>query len=1151
MELIADLEKELRRATVAGFRYRLLAQGLARGLIWRNGKVPADGPKFSDELTDDLLEYGYSLLFLSLRYKTLKGFDELAHKSLLTAAEALESASRRGGIEDPERGLHLISAAVAFHAARYSARAYCMVSEQLQSLNLSKLETSLSHLIRRSLGQLRLHSETTLGAPESQDETLASLLSSEEASDQSIDQVISQVVELGNLKAISYFEFALKTGAKGSFDKALETLSDALELAAESSNVSQWWGCVLTRELIEGIWEQNLHSIMPLSEQDELWTILRRRFISMVYMREKAEIDLWPSQISAARRSYDSSDDLVVTLPTSAGKTRIAEICILRTLSQGRRVIYVTPLRALSAQTERILTNTFRPLGYSVSSLYGAAGASLLDLDSLKNRSIVVATPEKLDFALRYDATLLNDVGLVVLDEGHMIGLGEREIRYEILIQRLLRRSDSKERRIVCLSAILPTGEELKSFVSWLRSDEEGEPVQSDWRPNRIKFGTLSWLGTHVRADFLDQEKPFIEHFLDSSAPKKPRKNPFPQNKNELVLGSAWKLAEEGQRVLIYCPLKKSVEPLGNLAKKLAKQGYLRPVVEKSELLNRALSIGAEWLGPDHVALECLKLGLALHHGSLPRPFLSAVEELINEKVCKVVIASPTLAQGLNLSASALIVHSLYRNKAHIPSEEFANVIGRAGRAFVDIEGLVLYPVFESSPKLTLKKSSEWKQYVEDLGTRSVTSGLLKLVGALIETLRGRLGESDSGILEFVANSGDWKLPENDAPNSESLEDEEEESEQSDSAESTWEFHLALLDNAILSLLENTDVATDVLATKLDEVLIGSLWSRQIENYAREHWDTYTTLLRSRAQWIWKSTTSVERGSYFKAGVGVSTGKALSDDDEIKFELEESLAAYNEEAHEICIEHLVKFAKKAFLVAPFKPHQICENIEAVIEGWLLGKPMADLIEIGGAKTVGFVQDALIYKLVWAMEAVRTLLIGESETEEENLLTVAVECGSLAPSVCLLVQAGLQSRMAAQAAVADEEGQFTTRQQMWAWLASDEIRERTAEGDWPTPETSPEWTRFYYSETSRDRSTCEEFTWDLGVVWNKDIDVPSRGSAVRIKQIGPVGLVCSECFDVLGALDKWQVLPEAANYWGTVTNESTITVSYMGPRIRAL
>src|SRR3546814_5422826 len=100
-------------------------------------------------------------------------------------------------------------------------------------------------------------------------------------------------------------------------------------------------------------------------------------------------------------------------------------IAALMTLSSARRVLIVTPLRALSAQTERSFRKTFAPLGFSVSSLYGASGLSAGDEDALRTREIIIATPEKLDFALRSDPSLIDDVGLIVLDEGHMIGRSE------------------------------------------------------------------------------------------------------------------------------------------------------------------------------------------------------------------------------------------------------------------------------------------------------------------------------------------------------------------------------------------------------------------------------------------------------------------------------------------------------------------------------------------------------------------------------------------------------------------------------------------------------------------------------------------------------------------------------------------------------
>jgi replicative superfamily II helicase len=101
------------------------------------------------------------------------------------------------------------------------------------------------------------------------------------------------------------------------------------------------------------------------------------------------------------------------------------------TLSTGRRVLVAIPLRALSAQTERSFRETFAPLGLSVSSLYGASGVSVGDEGVLRSRNINIATPEKLDFTLRSDPSLIDDCRADVLDEGHLIGPTEREIRYE------------------------------------------------------------------------------------------------------------------------------------------------------------------------------------------------------------------------------------------------------------------------------------------------------------------------------------------------------------------------------------------------------------------------------------------------------------------------------------------------------------------------------------------------------------------------------------------------------------------------------------------------------------------------------------------------------------------------------------------------
>ena len=71
--------------------------------------------------------------------------------------------------------------------------------------------------------------------------------------------------------------------------------------------------------------------------------------------------------------------------------------------------------------------------------------------------------------------------------------------------------------------------------------------------------------------------------------------------------------------------------------------------------------MGEEWLPDNHPVLTCLKAGIAVHHASLPRPFLREMDMLLADGVLKITIASPTFAQGLNLSATCLLFQAFGR----------------------------------------------------------------------------------------------------------------------------------------------------------------------------------------------------------------------------------------------------------------------------------------------------------------------------------------------------------------------------------------------------------------------------------------------------------------------------------------------------------
>ena len=238
-------------------------------------------------------------------------------------------------------------------------------------------------------------------------------------------------------------------------------------------------------------------------------------------------------------------------------------------------------------------------------------------------------------------------------------------------------------------------GEQLDDLTAWIRSDADGAPVKSEWRPTRQRFGTLAWTGGSARLTFdLDDSGPYIHRFVELQPPIPPRRTQFPRNQSELTLAAAWRFAEEGRRTLVFCTQRDHVESYANKIVDLSRRGFLAPLLGDAAAVVRAETIGAEWLGADHPAVRCLRTGVAIHHARLPNPFLREIERLLADEILTVTVASPTLAQGLNLNAAVLLIPSLYRAGAPLSGEEFANVAGRAGRAFVDLEGLVVHVMY-------------------------------------------------------------------------------------------------------------------------------------------------------------------------------------------------------------------------------------------------------------------------------------------------------------------------------------------------------------------------------------------------------------------------------------------------------------------------
>ena len=1083
METVDELRAYLNIVTEDDAWNKLLYRGAAWALMRVDGGLPPDAPHFGKTIETDLAEYGFSVLRAALALREVDGQSELASKSFEKAADAFAALVRNGSPDAVERGFYRLIAGAAYHLAGFSAVAFSIVKELKDDSNNSPAEMAIKWLILRDLNQLKGYVRHWILNENYGDMNLARSLDSGHLES---DDAVATILNTTICRALAYFDFALQTGDAQLFKETQNLLIGATSLAKNAENIPLWWICKICCALIDDLRSHSLHVNLPLTPpngSEGKFLKLRRMFISSLYARKIAEVELWPSQREAAKRAADLSDDLVVALPTSAGKTRIAEIASLMTLSTGRRILIVTPLRALSAQTERSFRKTFTPLGFRVSSLYGASGVSVGDESALRTYEIVIATPEKLDFALRSDPRLIDDIGLIVLDEGHMIGPSEREIRYETLVQRLLRRADAGQRRIICLSAILPGGEQLNDLTAWIRDGELGTPIRLEWRPTRQRYGALQWQGNFAK--LICRDGSFITKFVEQMNPIGRDRNPYPTNNRDLTLQAAWAFAEQGKRTLVFCTQANWVEGYGKRIIEIFKKNH-RPLLEKAYLpsllvdkssIARALEVGQEWLGIRRPAVECLKVGVALHHGRLPPPFLRELETLLSEDVLKVIVASPTLAQGLNLNVAVLLIPSLYRAGTPITAEEFSNVAGRVGRAFVDVEGLIVHVMFDEFEQ----RMPEWKALVASSKARILKSGLIRLINEIIKRLikEGVLERPDA--FEYLANSRK-------AWSSSSVEEANQEESLSHLVEK--------LDTVVFGLIEALDADSPDLPRLLDEVLKSSLWARQIVNEPKGTEAKHRTILKARANLIWKNTDANARKGHFAMGVGLEAGLSI---DAMATELEELLdradsASLSGEVDELA-DALCNLAERLLIIRPFVPDRkntLHKDWQKLLKQWVSGVEVDKI----GTDSMGIIEDAFAYRLVWALEAIKVRRMSYGRALEplrsNGYASAALETGVPDFRMALLIRAGLPSRRAAISAIQKANLSFTTLEGLREWLTSEKCKSLTEKGIWPTSETAPLWKRFM-EEIRGDRIQAWSITEDqLTLDLPNDVQYPQPG-----------------------------------------------------------
>jgi len=363
---------------------------------------------------------------------------------------------------------------------------------------------------------------------------------------------------------------------------------------------------------------------------------------------------LYPPQEKAIKKIF-SGRNLVVAIPTASGKTLIGYIAILRAFKMGLKSVYIVPLRALAMEKYEELRR-FEKFGMKVALAMG-------DYDSpagyLKYYDVVIATSEKMDSILRHDLEYAYNLGVVIVDEVHLMGEPSRGPTLEMVISKI--RDVNDEAQIIALSATINNSEEIAEWLS-------GEHVYSEFRPVPLRLGVY-YDDTLL---FEDGERVEIKH--DAI------------NIGNLVRRSI----ELGGQVLIFVNRRKSAE---SLAEKLRRkvEGYLSEE-DKKELYALANTIMDEeyTIYSERIA-KLIKHGVAFHHAGLSNKHRSIVERAFKNRWLKVIVATPTLAAGINLPSRTVIVRDVTRydgfSSVYIPVMEVKQMLGRAGRPKYDKYG--------------------------------------------------------------------------------------------------------------------------------------------------------------------------------------------------------------------------------------------------------------------------------------------------------------------------------------------------------------------------------------------------------------------------------------------------------------------------------
>ena len=383
--------------------------------------------------------------------------------------------------------------------------------------------------------------------------------------------------------------------------------------------------------------------------------------------------DLQLSAVNEKRILENKS--LVVVAPTSSGKTFIGELAATKAITEGRKTVFLFPYRALTSEKYEQFEELYgKKLGMRIVRCTGEYVDQTKPFVSGKYDIALLTYEMFLNLAIG-NPWVLNNIGLIVIDEAQFIADPSRGIVVELLLTYLLTsREKGIQPQVIALSAVIGG---INDLDKWLRCDK----LITTKRPVPLIEGVIDRSGIY---EFIDKDgKRKTEQLLSPHEIQQRRDKPSAQ---DIIVPLVNKLLSnnDNEKIIVFRNMRGTAEGVANyLANDLGLPSALDAL---AKLPNQDLSSTSSRLR------QCLEGGTAFHNTNLSREEKNVVEQSYRDPKSKVRVlgATTTVAAGVNTPASTVIIAEqefLGQDGRNFSVAEYKNMAGRAGRVGFHEEG--------------------------------------------------------------------------------------------------------------------------------------------------------------------------------------------------------------------------------------------------------------------------------------------------------------------------------------------------------------------------------------------------------------------------------------------------------------------------------